>query len=954
MEACVILRASGLWLAIAVLLIPGLAWAQGAGDADPGPAQVEMKLDQCRLVWRAHHGLDIEYGGVPVFAGYPQELTLHTRDWREAQYKSSLDRGRTRLSREGDAQVLTIEHDANGFRWTETISAGPDDRFRIAYTYLQDGWDDASLQLGFSRPLEHWFAGAAFTVDTDERRPDGIIPVQFDAARPQPFTEATKIAITSMFGRIEMTASAPVSLFDYQDRDGCLWLGRDEPLPRGQQRTFAVEASFSPAVVEQSGIIVSQLKLPAEVDDGRIAVALSLRAAAGGPDHVQVTLAGTSPAGDSLQSRAEAALQPQQEALVELALPATVPGTYPYRLTVTANPGGGELFASKEVSAKVAPAMTILPGRSVYTDETDGCLLVKVSRGLQGQTLRFMATTPNGLNVEASVRGGARTRVPLNLAKLPEGATVVTGRLCRGAQILAIASVAVRKASPKPNEVKIDYESRGLIVDGLPWLPFGFYCIFPATGLAETEAPQGFNMIAAYQDANRDFDQIRAYLDRCAQVGMRVHYDIRAIAQAEPSAAKWEALRREVEAFRDHPALLAWYLCDEPDGQKIPPARLVEAYDFIKQLDPYHPITMVFCMPAKAIAYVDAMDIMMADPYPIPDAPVSTVADWADQLNRAVDYGMPLWIVPQAFGGGEWWKREPSAREERAMTYLALVHDATGIQYFVRRAPVGNPISPSLWNECRRLALETHELAPVVLSAEAAPVSAEPATIHVTTRKYRGAVYIIAVNESNAPSSLGISLSPKRTGEAEVLFESRTVRVADGKLRDLIDGFGTRVYRLPYERASESVAVSPASLTVNPSFEDTTNPGTPDGCYVTVGKDPGASLLVDPGVARHGSHSLRLCTPVDGGGVRIRPFPVRLEKGRRYTVSVYGKGRTEGLHFRLALDGIDAEPQTLTLGREWTKYVFSGTAGASGPGQVTLELTSAGTAWFDLLQVIPQ
>ena len=42
----------------------------------------------------------------------------------------------------------------------------------------------------------------------------------------------------------------------------------------------------------------------------------------------------------------------------------------------------------------------------------------------------------------------------------------------------------------------------------------------------------------------------------------------------------------------------------------------------------------------------------MADPYPIPNGPVTMVSDVTDGLNEAVQYGMPLWIVPQAFGGG--------------------------------------------------------------------------------------------------------------------------------------------------------------------------------------------------------------------------------------------------------------------------------------------------------------
>ena len=942
-------------LAAAGLLMAPMAGAQQRAPGDPGPERVEMKLDRCRLVWRAHQGLDVEYGGAPVFTAYPDELTVHTTDWKRVHYRSASERGSVRLTRRGATQMVAVEHVSQGFRWTETIAAGPGDRFRIEYKYVQNAWDDASLQLGFSRPMEQWFAGASFDTDAASKRADGVIPMQFDPARPHPFDGATRLSVKSLFGQVEIRTTKPVSWFDYERRDGHFWLGLDEVLPKGRAGTFAIELRLSPAVMEGRGILLSHLSLPAEVEDGRLAVSLTVRATEGGPERVKLTLAGASPRSEHLETTREVSLPKGKDTAVELALPALTPGNYAYRLVVTAEPSSAELLATRELSAHALPLVTVTPGRSLYTWEDSGCLLVTVSQRVAGPRLRFIATGEGGLRLEADVRAGALTRVPLDVAALPQGATRVTGRLERDGQPLGVAEVVVRKAPPKPNEVKIDYESRGLIVEGLPWLPFGFYCIFPPGELAAAEAPQGFNMIAAYQNVARDGDQIRAYLDRCAQVGMKVHYDIRALAQSEPSEAKWAALRREVEMFRDHPALLAWYLCDEPDGQGIPPERLVEAYNFVKELDPYHPITMVFCIPARAPDYVAAMDILMADPYPIPQASVTTVAEWAEQLNRAVGKRMPLWIVPQAFGGGEAWRREPTAREERAMTYLALVHGATGIQYFIRRPTIGNPISPSLWSECRRLALEAQELAPVLLSAEDAPsASADSEKIHVTSRRYRGAVYVIAVNTEGEPAPIAISIAGRHSGDAEVLFEARKVALSRGRLQDMIDGFGTRVYRIPIEAPAEPVGISPDNLTVNPGFEDAANVGTPDGCYVSAGPDPGASVFVDPRVAYHGAHSLRLRTPTQGAGVTIMPFPVALEKGRRYAVSIWAKGQMPGLRFRLGLSGIGVEPQVFEPGTSWARYELSGVANEDRRGQLTLELTSAGVAWFDLIQVVAQ
>ncbi len=920
------------------------------------PERVEIKLDHCALLWRPAVGLEIRYNGQPAFYANVSELVVHPADWSRQLYNSSSDPGQTQVAEEGGKRVIRTTHEKDGFHWTETTTAGPGDRVRVEYTCRQEGWDDAHLQLGFSRPVENWFAGASFEANAARKRPDGRIPLQFDPAQEHPFDGATQMKINSLFGQVEITATKPVSLYDYKSRGGAFWLGLDEKLTKGQELTFAIDVAFSPTRLELPGLTVADIALPDRVDDGRLTVAATLTRTDQGPERVKVSVEANSEKTGKVAGSAEATLERGKPTPVRLALGVPIPGKYTYRLVIAPLPEGAELFASQPLAAEVLPVLTVLPGRSVYTSETEGCLLVTVAAGLAGKTLQFSAKSAGGLQVTADVPGGKRTRVSLPLAQLPDGATPLTAELREGDMALASATVTVRKAPPKPNEVKIDYESRGLIVDGLPWFPFGYYCTYPCGDLPDQEAPQGFNMSCAYQSEHRPdhFGEIHAYLDRCAANGMKVHYDIREVAQQEASDAKWAALKQEVEAFGDHPALLTWYLCDEPDGQGIPPARLIESYNFIKNLDPYHPITMVFCVPPKAPDYVDAMDIMMADPYPIPNGPVSMVADWADSLNRAVNYGMPLWIVPQAFGGGEWWAREPTAREERCMTYLALVHHATGIQYFIRRPPIGNPISPSLWNECRRLSLETQELAPVLLSTEPAPkATCEAEGVHLDTRRLRGSVYVIAVNAANRPVPISVSVEGGFTGDADVLFELRKVTVRQGKLQDMIDGLGTRVYRLPLEPPTETVSVAEANLVVNPSFESSGNVGTPDGCYVGAGH-PGASLFVDSRLAVHGSHSLRLTTPVEDQGVQVNPFPIGLEKGRTYKVSIWARGQKPGLRFQYGLGGIEAPAQTFELTTEWKQYELTGLSKDGGRHGLSLRLVSAGTAWFDLMEVVPQ
>ena len=289
------------------------------------------------------------------------------------------------------------------------------------------------------------------------------------------------------------------------------------------------------------------------------------------------------------------------------------------------------------------------------------------------------------------------------------------------------------------------------------------------------------------------------------------------------------------------------------------------------------------------------------------------------------------------------------------MTYLGLIRGATGIQYFIRRPPNGAPVSPSLWSECRRLALEIQELSPALLSTAQAPAvqSSDPA-VCAAAWSHAGAVIVLAANTENRPVPVQLRLGEPFSGEADVLFASRRLPVAKGVITDTIDGFGTRAYQIavgpePEPRAS----LSAGNLTVNPSFEESTNAGSPDGCYVMEGKDPGASLLVDPRLAVHGRHSLRVCTPTARGGLRIVPFPIAVKAGTHYRLSIWARGLQTGRKFRFGLAALGCGEKEFLASREWAEYSLVGVAKADNArANIGLELLSQGTCWFDLMQMV--
>eukprot|EP01052_Picozoa_sp_SAG31_P033002 SAG31_NODE_3677_length_3996_cov_5.686939_4_plen_189_part_00 len=128
-----------------------------------------------------------------------------------------------------------------------------------------------------------------------------------------------------------------------------------------------------------------------------------------------------------------------------------------------------------------------------------------------------------------------------------------------------------------------------------------------------TEAPQGLNLVAPYiskatNHTEAEWAAIMGFLDNCSAVGMRVHYHLNVLAVQPDTPEKWSVLHTEISRVKNHPALLAYYIADEPGGSHRSPAMLAKVYTFIKAIDQHHPMTMAFCC-ADPLEYKDAFDI---------------------------------------------------------------------------------------------------------------------------------------------------------------------------------------------------------------------------------------------------------------------------------------------------------------------------------------------------------
>jgi hypothetical protein len=527
----------------------------------------------------------------------------------------------------------------------------------------------------------------------------------------------------------------------------------------------------------------------------------------------------------------------------------------------------------------------------------------------------------------------------------------------------------------KSNEVIFDRLTGGLIVNGRLFFPFGFYCYSPVhPTLPEEEAVRGFNMISPYQKILPEtLSERKAYMDRCAQLGMKVHYNLLSVSGGGGVNSKLNGvsdeekrilLLNEIKTFKDHPALLSWYISDEPNGNSVEPETIEEIYKTVREANPWHPVSVVFMNPfTPAKKYAAGVDIVMADPYPVPDYPVTMAGDAASKLVKEFRGKKPVWIVPQAFGGGEQWRREPTPQEIRSMTWQAIINGATGIQYFIRQGPNGFPKSTIAWNECGKIALEVNSLVPWLLSDDVnIPVTSSSKNIQVTSRVHNGELVIMAVNRINEPVPVEFLIGRYLNAKADVIFENRKLNVYSGSLRDVIGPLGSQVYKIALSQTEDDLKPWKGNMITDPGFEDYTGTGIPSACYAWPGADRGATYFTDPREHAEGNFSLRIVTPTTDKGAALRFFPVKVKAGSSYIISIHAKTDPEQRTVSadnqqfVELGMGDFGKGRFVPGREWKQYITIVSIPSDTVPElktnVTLKMPGQGVAWFDLLQVI--
>jgi len=358
--------------------------------------------------------------------------------------------------------------------------------------------------------------------------------------------------------------------------------------------------------------------------------------------------------------------------------------------------------------------------------------------------------------------------------------------------------------SSKPSTY-IDQYGR-TIRNGKPFFPLGMY-FGPGPALdgsykshIDRISSSAFNTIMPYGINTVSMPAIREYLDYLQSKNVSILYSLKDIFKG---VAYYEEnmlglgdedgqINGIVSAFRDHPAVLGWYLNDETPLTYQ--NRLIKRYQQVKTLDPNHPTWTVVCDPTAFFGYLETCDVLGSDPYPINYSTVDMASTWTQGTVGASGGHKAVWMVPQAHNLGLYAQtpeyRAPTMDEMMVMSYLCLIDGAKGLIYYsyfdLQRDSLGFDVR---WRDMATVGQEMKMLSPAILSIKRAPkitIDRDKKTIfNRIMSDDQGKTYILLANRSSKKTASAVISVPD--GRKALLIKNSkqadiTSEIMNGKL----------------------------------------------------------------------------------------------------------------------------------------------------------------------------
>jgi len=429
---------------------------------------------------------------------------------------------------------------------------------------------------------------------------------------------------------------------------------------------------------------------------------------------------------------------------------------------------------------------------------------VKVDLVIRPEGQEFASVLERSYDVQSGVSGQMQN-IQLDLSELKEGKydVHVSLRHVKTGQKLWTQQRLIHRVSQSIRDLRVHLdEHHRLVVDGKPFFPIGMYTRKDPIAVIKGSP---FNCIMSYDPLSK------AQMDAAGQAGLKVIYSVKDYYNRiwyTPTTVKSvhdevPALLKVVRTFRDHPALLAWYVNDELGADVLREHRA--HYKAINEEDPNHPAWSLHFVPGEMRDLVDTADVFGIDSYPVPDEPLGKVGQDVKGTVKAVRNKRAVWAVPQIFSWTSYGRtgRPPTLDEMRNMSWQSICSGANGLIYYAFHDVQKDTANfETRWQEIQSMASEVVRYSDILLSVEELPgvkVTDQP-WLHWTARRVGDTVYLFAVSDASGQGEISIELNAGvKSVEREVLGKSSFEAIKTGdssKWSDRIESAAVHVYRI--------------------------------------------------------------------------------------------------------------------------------------------------------------
>ena len=399
------------------------------------------------------------------------------------------------------------------------------------------------------------------------------------------------------------------------------------------------------------------------------------------------------------------------QGVFRLPLELTEGGDYTVRLWLLDEEGvvlQTSLPASLELSRLVVKTLWPRQRDTLLASMADRTARFQVACRLPDEELDGTVLAVRARRADGGVAAGREWPVDAGemLAEIPlegvgPGEVKVEFELRMGETTLEEAVWNIRVLEPQPgNELYIDALGR-IVVNGRPVFLRGFYGCDPGSEGPSAEQVRllresGCNVVQSYSSNTFGQEELRRRLDWAGQNGLKVMLYPYPRMGSTPKGLRVDGaihaglddeLRGRIASFvasvKDHPALLGWFLFDEPrDAAYKQTLREINA--LVHETDPAHLTFGCNDSGRGCLELADCADVLMPDIYPAPvkgsekmKKPLAGVFNQVRDVVRGMQ-GNAVCYTPQAFDWDSFKERPnehrpPSYLESRAAVWAAVV-----------------------------------------------------------------------------------------------------------------------------------------------------------------------------------------------------------------------------------------------------------------------------------------